>query len=493
MKNFSQLKILHIAILLIAVAGIYFNALNGDFLYDDKPMIAAYDFIKDINNLPKAFMAPTSLYGNTNYYRPLQTISNMTDYFLWGKVTTGFHATNILFHVLAVLLLYWGLQLLFKKKMIAFFTALTFAVHPVNTSVVSYIAGRADAMLLCFMLLSFGFYIKAVYLSGGPVNFHLSILFFSLGLLAKESAVIIPVLFLLFDYYLVRYTDLEEKRTNTFRYMPYGIILAAYFIFRFTKMSFFVDGSITPFPLGNRIITVPYCLAQYFRLVVFPNDLHIGRMPWVAGSIADSKIIISVIAVCSVTAAVFILRKRNKTAWFGLIWFYLMIFPTLNIITPLFYTFAENWLYIPGIGLYIVVVSWFLYCSEKSSTVLKYFIFLLLLFLITCLGVLTIRQNNFWQNEISMGKNTLKYNPREFKIWNNLGVVYLGKGDLDSAEKFFKKCLEIKPDTGMAYFNLYRVYMARKNRPQALKYLDKARKYDPKRIEILTQKMGIKD
>ena len=58
---------------LIAVltVGIYFNSLKGGFVFDDKPMIVQYDFIKDIRNIPKAFISSTNKFGNTNYYRPL--------------------------------------------------------------------------------------------------------------------------------------------------------------------------------------------------------------------------------------------------------------------------------------------------------------------------------------------------------------------------------------------------------------------------------------
>ncbi|MGB2631209.1 MAG: tetratricopeptide repeat protein, partial [Candidatus Omnitrophota bacterium] len=105
----------------------------------------------------------------------------------------------------------------------------------------------------------------------------------------------------------------------------------------------------------------------------------------------------------------------------------------------------------------------------------------------------TVKQNMTWENEIALGKNTLRFNPKEFKIYNNLGVTYLSRGELGKAEEYFKKCLEVKPDTGMAYFNLYRVYVARGQHMQACEYLERARELDPKRVELLVDKMGIKD
>jgi len=357
MKRFLSSKIFHLIFLAVLVAGIYANSLGGDFVFDDKPMILTYDLVKDASNIPKAFISPTSLYGNTNYYRPIQTVTNITDYFLWGRAAFGFHVTNIFFHMVAVLLLYWLMAVLYGRKTLAFLTAALFAVHPVNTSVVSYIAGRADSILLCFMLLSFIFYIKAVYRASGRICFSFSVFFYVMCLLTKEFALIIPAVYFLFDMYLSGYTPLGKRGLKPLRYLPFIVLVVLYLVFRFTKMSFFVEGAIEPFPFSQRLVTVPYWVGQYLRMIVLPNDLHFGRIPWVAWSIVDPKVVTSFLAVASITAALFTLRKRLNAAWFGLCWFYIMLLPALNIVTPLFYTLAENWLYIASIGIYAAIAS----------------------------------------------------------------------------------------------------------------------------------------
>ena len=130
---------------------LYFNSLQGEFVYDDKIMISTYELVKDIKNIPKAFVSPTNLYGNTNYYRPLQTITYIIDYFLWGNDSTGFHVSNVIFHALVVLAVYFLVDILFYNRIYSFLTALLFAIHPVNSSVVSYIASRADSMFAFFV------------------------------------------------------------------------------------------------------------------------------------------------------------------------------------------------------------------------------------------------------------------------------------------------------------------------------------------------------
>lgn len=488
-------RVLHILLLTIITVLVYANSVGGDFVYDDKAMISAYDLVKDVGNVPKAFVSATSVYGNVNYYRPIQTVTYITDYFLWGDFPQGFHLSNVLIHIAAVLLLYFFIGRLFVSRAVAFVAAGMFSVHPVNTTVVSYIAGRADSLLCVFMLMCFIFYLGFCRNRKEPARLIVSLIFFILALMTKESAMIIPFAILLFDIWGRRFVERETPAAGPVGYGSFMAVLAVYLVFRFTSMSFFVEGAVPPLPIFNRLITAPYVLAQYFRMIVLPNDLHIGREPWVAMSLMDARVLLSFLAVGGLTWWCYRKRDSKKAVWFGLCWFLLMIFPSLNIITPLFYTIAENWLYIPSIGLFLIIAFTVRRIFEKAPvrSVLRYAVVILVAAFILIMGLITVSHNRTWQNEITLGNNTLRFNPREFKVYNNVGVAYMGRGDLDKAEESFWKCLEIKPDTGMAYFNLYRLYKARGETKQAKEYLAKAKELDPWRVNILIEKMGIRD
>jgi len=493
----TRRTVFHILLLVFVVAAVYANSLGGEFVYDDKPMIAAYDLVKDLRNVPKAFVSPTSLYGNVNYYRPAQTISYMADYFLWGEYPSGYHLTNVIWHILAAVMVYFLMLRLYGRAALALAVSLLFGAHPVNTSVVSYIAGRADAILTVFMAACLIFHIRHRFEGGRRSDLLLSLAFFALALFAKEAAMVIPFGLVVFDRYAFRFTGLEGKEAPRSWNIPFFAALACYLLFRFMKMGFFVEGAVRPFPFWNRLISAPYFLAQYLRLAVLPNDLHIGRQPLAAGSPLDPRVLVS----AALAAAFFFLaykaRKTIKAVWFGALWFVFMIFPSLNIITPLFYTIAENWLYIPSVGLYLAAAALgeraHSRLTLKGPRALEYVVPAALCAAVLALGALTVRQNLAWRDEIALGENTLKFSPRDFKVYNNMGVEYLGRGDLDKAEEHFRKCLEIKPDTGMAYFNLYRIYLSRGRREEALGYLEEARRLDPRRVGILVEKMGIKD
>ena len=69
---------------------------------------------------------------------------------------------------------------------------------------------------------------------------------------------------------------------------------------------------------------------------------------------------------------------------------------------------------------------------------------------------------------------------REAKAWFAKGQEALQSGDLNSAEKAFRKVLAADPNAGAAYANLGVIAMRRKNWDEALKNLRKAEKLAPR-------------
>ncbi len=112
---------LTIALLLIAVLGfaVYANSLGGAFIWDDIAFIKDNAYIKDWSNGVKIFTLDFSKRLTSgggikyNFYRPLQTLTYMADYSLWRLRVEGYHFTNVLFHTLAALTLFWLIRTLF--------------------------------------------------------------------------------------------------------------------------------------------------------------------------------------------------------------------------------------------------------------------------------------------------------------------------------------------------------------------------------------------
>ncbi|MGB7622229.1 MAG: hypothetical protein WBN92_07740 [Terriglobia bacterium] len=71
----------------------------------------------------------------------------------------GFHLVNRLLHVLITLMVFHCLRLLITSSpKIALFSALVFAVHPIQTEAITYVNGRPDALAMLFVVAAWFFF-----------------------------------------------------------------------------------------------------------------------------------------------------------------------------------------------------------------------------------------------------------------------------------------------------------------------------------------------
>ena len=146
--------LIYILLLLFVTIGIYSNSLQNSFVYDDDGTIVSNNFVKNWGNVPKIFTQDYFSLSNEATYRPMVTLSYFLDYSFWQLNPFGYHLTNLLFHIVNTILIYFLLSLILKSRTIPLFTALLFATHPIQTEAVAAISFREDLMTMCFFLLS---------------------------------------------------------------------------------------------------------------------------------------------------------------------------------------------------------------------------------------------------------------------------------------------------------------------------------------------------
>src|ERR1017187_2722078 len=141
---------------------VYSRALHYQFVGMDEDDLIVQNgvFIKHLKNLPQAFRqsvfdVPGQYAESKLYYRPVLIASLMLDARSTSKdIATPYHVFNILYHILACMLLYFLLRKLCKNPELSLLLTLLFAIHPVNEYAVAWILGRNDILLAIFILLS---------------------------------------------------------------------------------------------------------------------------------------------------------------------------------------------------------------------------------------------------------------------------------------------------------------------------------------------------
>jgi protein O-mannosyl-transferase len=148
------------------------------------------------------------------YFRPLVFVSFLLDFNLFGYNAAAFHLVNLVIHTANSLLVYYLAFLLVKPEppshhRAPLIASLLFALHPVNTEAVVWIAARTDLICCFFFLLAIIIAAEnRLNISRSVVALFISVL---LSLLAKESSVGLTGILLL--WWLSQSNDEHDKRT----------------------------------------------------------------------------------------------------------------------------------------------------------------------------------------------------------------------------------------------------------------------------------------
>src|ERR1041385_1571995 len=102
-------------VLVFASVVTHLPALHGERIWDDDYLSQGNPFIKSPLLILETFRHYLFLDSSSVYYRPVQNISYMADYFFWNTDTIGFHLTNILLPTASGLLLFFLLRQLFAS------------------------------------------------------------------------------------------------------------------------------------------------------------------------------------------------------------------------------------------------------------------------------------------------------------------------------------------------------------------------------------------
>lgn len=469
----SRALILFVISIIILGFAVYSNSLNGKFVWDDEILIKGNTYIQDWSKLSKLFTEDIGA-GSAhkyNFYRPLQMLTYMVDYSIWGLNVVGYHLTNIILHILVALCICWLVNILFNDKFLSFVTAILFVAHPIHTEAVTYLSGRTDPLATFFILLCFILYIKGLELKSAKVYIFM-VLSYLAALLSRESSLILPLLILLYHYAF-------KKKLVLRKYLPLLAIAFIYIILRLTILKFLL--SIVPHPtISQRILGFFVAIASYCKLLFLPFNLHFVY-EYKPFNLTNPVTILGAAILFLLSIYAFRKRKTNKLIFFSVYWFFIALLPVANIY-PINAHMAEHWLYMPSIGFFIILAKVLSsgYSYKKFRTISIVFTILLLAFY----SILTIRQNNYWREPIAFYKRALQHAPHSLRAYNNLGVAYVNIGKNEEAIASFKKALEINPDDAKIYYNLGNTYKIIGKYEEAIAFYNSAIAITPNDITV---------
>lgn len=145
-------------------------------------------------------------------WHPLTTLSHMLDCQLYSLNAGGHHATNIILHTIAVLLLFQVLRQMTGAVWKSAIVAALFAVHPLHVESVAWISERKDVLSAVFFLFMLGAYGRYAH-APSTTRYLAVIVLYAAGLMSKSMLVSVPIVLLLLDYWPLR--RLEQPSLTT--------------------------------------------------------------------------------------------------------------------------------------------------------------------------------------------------------------------------------------------------------------------------------------
>ena len=418
-------------------------------------------------------------------WHPVTTITHMLDCQLYGLRAGWHHFTNVLLHAVAVVLLFIALQRMTGTLWRSAFVAAVFAVHPLHVESVAWIAERKDVLSAVFFMLTLLAYVH--YTRGPSIGRYLTVvLFVALGLMSKPMLVTLPFVLLLLDFWPLARIDGQRSNTGhqvlqlVLEKIPVLALCAVSSIVTFLAQRGAIGGT-EQLPISARINNALVTYIVYIRQMFWPARLAVFY-PHPENRLPLFEISLAVIVLIGITAAAFGFRKKAPYLMTGWLWYLGMLVPVIGLVQVGWQGHADRYTYLPQIGLYIAV-TWAIIDLTRSW---RFQHVALGAAALVVVGALTWRawlQTSYWRDSERLFTHVLAVTGNNDVALNNLGIIFLERGQLDDAISKLRAAIDLRPENGPAHDNLAKALLKKGQVAEAMVHYRKFLEIEPENVE----------
>jgi protein O-mannosyl-transferase len=431
---------------------IYWPCLHYGFVsYDDPQYVSGNYHIMQGFSKDGIRWAFTEMYAAN--WHPITWLSHMMDIQFFGMNAGMHHLTNLLFHIFNTLLLFFFLYKPTKNYAGSLIVAALFAVHPLHVESVVWIAERKDVLSTFFMLLSLHAYLR--YVRKPDFYKYLAVLAaFALGLMAKSMLVSFPIILFLIDFWPLRRFPIASMSRQAWRNivlekLPFAVLSFGSCIISLIAQS--KGGAVQSFeifPMHLRLANVLFSYVTYLKQLIWPCHLA-AHYPF--ASITRMELFISIVMLSAITMGAVYFRKRFPFLLAGWFWYLVALVPVIGLVQIGSQAHADRYTYIPFIGIFIMIVWTFDSCVRRVKY--RYVIYCLIG---SMLIFLSRNQVSVWKDDIALWSHAVHVTTNNEYALTNLGIAYVGSGNLQQAAECYVRALTIFPNSVEAH-NAYGV------------------------------------
>ena len=479
----------------ILTAGIaaWSNSFNGPFIFDD---LGAIRDNATLRHFPawENFVPPSA---SPVARRPVVNLTFALNYAIGGFDVRGFHAGNLLIHLLAALVLFGVIRRTLLTSSLreqfggaasglAVAAALIWAVHPLLTEAVTYLTQRTELLMGLFFLLTLYSAIRGAS-SGHPGRWYAAaVAACALGMAAKEVMAAAPIIVLLYDRSFLSGSFREALCRRWPLYLGLaatwailGALLIAYPWGRATGAGFGLAEA-GPWEYAR---TQAGVILNYLRLSFWPRPLCLDYS-WPIATSALQTIPAGAVIMALLAGTLWALRRRPALGFLGA-WFFLILAPSSSFVPIVTEVAAERRMYLPLAAIVtacVIAAYWLgnqllrrvIASPETRKRTGRAAATAAVLSVAGVLGCLTFHRNADYRDAVSIWQDTVAKRPKNPRAWYNLSDAYSGTGNVDAALPCLNKAIELKPDYVEAYNNRGVAYGKAGRLKEALRDVDRA-------------------
>ena len=429
-------------VLVLATLAVYYPVHGHQFVnYDDDTCIT--------NNIPVKYGLGWNVvkWAFTTFYFavwvPLSWLSHALDCQIFGLNPAGHHDTNLVLHVLNVVLLFRVLLKATGYTGRSFMVAALFAIHPINVESVAWVAERRNTLSMLFFLLALGAY--RWYASEPKASRYLAVaLLFALGLLSKPQVITFPFVLLLWDYWpLGRMFAGNRRAPSTTAPLPAKsfswLLVEKLPLFALSAADAVVTMRASDInrhvPLALRLANAALSYARYMGKAFWPSRLA-NLYPLLGNSLKLRQVLASAVLLLAVTVLVAAARQRRYLL-VGWLWFLGTAVPMIGLVQIGRQAMADRYAYLPFIGIFMMI-CWGaadLYAGMRTEQrplsarwVAGVSVAVLLAF-----GLTAHRQVGYWRDSKTLWTHTLQVTSGNYQAEDNLASALMDEGQYEKA------------------------------------------------------------
>ncbi len=484
--------------MLVVAAGLgaYSNSFHDVFVFDDRWHIVDNPHIRQL-------WPPWEILTHSS--RPVVHLSLALNYALGALNPWGYHAFNLVIHLLAALVLYGVVHRTFLSEplrsrwagasaWLAAAVALIWVVHPLQTEAVTYVIQRGECLMGLFYLLTLYCAIRS---NGSPLArwwIAGAVLSCVLGIASKEVIATAPVVVLLYDrVFLARsWREVMQRRGMLYAGLAATLLLVPVLMANgpaevpgWQPTAGFGYKGITP---EDYLLTQGGVILHYLRLVFWPYPLCLDYgwgYGWpVARTISEALPGLLIVGGLA-AAAVWAWRRKPALAFVGA-WFFIILAPTSSFV-PIADLVFEHRMYL-SLAAVIVLAVVFVYRLGERLLGARRQLRQVLGGVVTAavvvpLAGLTFQRNRDYRSEFAIWQDTAAKCPNNPRAYNALGNLLIAEKKYQEALPLVQQALRIKPNYPEANCNMGLILAQTGKVADAISHFNEALSLNPSLVD----------